>query len=83
MDEVNAPVQQQEQSPVAPDAPVIAETTVDDTPPPPPAGDDDGAPRIAKALHPSQLVEGQKVTGVVTRVQDSFGFIRWVHTRGV
>ena len=29
-----------------------------------------------KMLHPSQLVEGQTLTGVVTRVQDSFGFIR-------
>lgn len=31
---------------------------------------------IVKALRPSQLVEGQTLTGVVTRVQDSFGFIR-------
>lgn len=29
-----------------------------------------------KALHPSQLVEGQTLAGVVTRVQDSFGFIK-------
>lgn len=34
-------------------------------------------PAIIKALRPSQLVEGQVLTGVVTRVQDSFGFIRY------
>lgn len=38
---------------------------------------DDGQPQAPKALHPSQLLEGQRITGVVTRVQDSFGFIRY------
>ena len=41
-----------------------------------PQDDTEAEAKLPKALHPSQLVEGHIITGVVTRVQDSFGFIR-------